>query len=273
MVHRDVDLPPETKAALDALELLSRKWHPIVLAVLSNRGPVGFNELLESIPDVSGKVLSDALDALDETNLVDRTVVSESPLRVEYELTAAGRDLDAVFDEFAAWANRHFDPVAPTILVADGDRRHTEMFSRWLAGGYIVDRAHSNEEVDAHLDAEVDVALVAESIPGTDARQVSETLHPDARTVLVVEERPDFDVVSVVCDDVIRKPVVREGLVEVIEEQLSRRGESAERRERAALEAKKSLLESVYSAETLASTDAYAELCSQLEALEEDGEK
>ena len=227
--------------------------------------PDGFRG--RAIPDVSGKVLTDTLDALDEANLVERTVVSESPLRVEYDLTPAGRDLDGVFDELATWANRHLDSVTPTILVADGDRRLTEMYGRWLTDRYTALRAHNDEEFEARLDGEVDVVLVAESMPGVDPGGISDAVGPDGRTVLVVEERPGFDVVSVECDGVVRKPIVRERLLAVVEEQLSRRGESAERREYGALASKQSLLESVYPAETLENNDAYAELCARLESL------
>ena len=266
MVHRDADLPADRKAALDALGLLSRKWHPTVLAVIGHRGPVGFNRLLEAIPEISGKVLSDSLDALAEANLVDRTVVSESPLRVEYDLTAAGIDLDAVFDEFAAWANRHFDPTAPTVLVADGDRRLTEMYSRWLDSHYSVVQAHSTVEAEALCHDGVDVVVVAESVSaGLDG-----SVRPESRCVVVVEERPDFEVLSLDCDAVVRKPLVRNRLFDVVDEQVSRCGESAKRREYGALAAKRSLLESVYPAEALASNDGYADLCARLAALEDE---
>ena len=269
MVHRDVDVPPDKKAALDALALLSGKWHPAVLAVLAHHGPVGFNDLLEAIPGVSGKVLTETLDSLQEAELVERTIVSEAPLRVEYELTAAGEGIEDVFGELAAWGGEYLDVVNPTVLVVDSDRRLTDMFSRWLLDRYAVVRAHSDEELDRHLGEEIDVVLFAEGVPGTDPKRILSAVRPECRTIMLVEERADFDILAVDCDGLLRKPVVSERLRETVEEQLIRQGESELRREFGALTAKRSFLESIYPSETLESNDGYRELCSRLETLED----
>ncbi len=262
-------MSPDRQAALDAVAVLSGKWHPTVLIVLADRGPSGFNELLESVPGISGKVLTETLTALEDVDLVDRTVVSESPLRVEYALTPAGEDLDAVFDVLASWANRHLGSVVPTVLVADGDRRLTEMYGRWLDASYIAVRAHNDEEFEARFGDEIDVVLVAESVPGIAPERIAERVRPTAQVVLVVEERPGFDILAVECDGVVRKPLVREQLRSVLEEQLSRRGASEAVREYGTLAAKRSLLESHYSPETLAGNDTYETLCSRMDALED----
>lgn len=266
MVYRDVDLPPERVAALDALELLSRKWDATILAVLDHNGPLGFNDILDAIPDISGKVLSDVLDDLKESDLIERTVVNAAPLRVEYDLAPAGEDLEPVFDALGTWREWNLESATPTVLVADGDRRLTELFGRWLSGRYVIARAHTGVEAEDQLE-EVDVLVVAESLPGTDPDTLSAAAPDDCRVVLAVEERPDPDLVAVDCDGVVRKPVVSERLVEVVDEQLSGKGSSPERRERDALAAKKSVLESVYAAQTLVGDDAYEELCSRLEML------
>lgn len=267
MIHRDVDVPSDAKTALDALSLLSGKWQPAVLAVLVHQGPAGFNELLEAIPGVSGKVLTETLESLQEAELVERTIVSEAPLRVEYELTAAGEGIEGVFDELTAWGEGYFDAVNPTVLVVDSDRRLTDMYSRWLSDRYAVVRAHSDEELD-RLDEEIDVVLFAEGIPGTGPEQIRSGVHPECRTIMLVEERTGFDVLGVDCDGVLRKPVVRERLCEAVAEQLTRQGESTQQREFGALAAKRSFLESIYPSETLESDVDYRELRSRLETLE-----
>lgn len=269
MAHRDVDLPPERTAALDALSLMSRKWQPAVLVVLDHRGSMGFNELLEAIPDVSGKVLADTLEALEETDLLDRTVVSESPLRVEYELSEAGEDLERVFDALAEWGDRHLAAVTPTVLVAEGDRRLTELYGRWLGDHYELVRAHSGEEVEANLHGGADVLLFAEGVPGVDPERVAARAWPNCRTILLLDRRPSADLLALECDAFLRKPVVRSTLLDAVEAQLSRRGVSAERRERDALAAKRSLLESVSATEALEDDEDYAELTERLRELEE----
>ena len=269
MVHRDVDVPPDVKTALDALALLSGKWQPAVLAVLAHQGPIGFNDLLEAIPGVSGKVLTETLDSLQETELVERTIVNEAPLRVEYELTGAGEGIGQVFDELAAWGDEYLDAVNPTVLVVDSDRRLTDMYSRWLSDRYAVVRAHSDEELDRQVGEEIDVVLFAEGVPGTDPERILSAVSPECRTIMLVEERADFDILEVDCDGLLRKPVVSERLCETIEEQLTRQGESERRREFGALTAKRSFLESIYPSETLESNDTFGELCSRLDTIEE----
>ena len=47
-----------------------------------------------SADGISDKVLSEALDDLQESGLVVRDVVEDKPVRVHHSLTPAGRDLD-----------------------------------------------------------------------------------------------------------------------------------------------------------------------------------
>jgi len=55
------------------------------------------------IPDISGKVLSETLETLVEADLIERTVISESPLRVEYGLTSAGKEMEPIFAALSEW--------------------------------------------------------------------------------------------------------------------------------------------------------------------------
>ncbi len=267
MTRRELDVPRATRTALDAFALLSKKWHPVVVAALHHHGSLGFNGLLEAIPDLSGKVLTDTLEALRDAGLVDRTVVSESPLRVEYELTEAGADLEPIFDDLSAWGERHLEAATPTILLADADRRITDLYGQWLDDRYTVARAHTAADIDRYLREPIDVVVYDEGLPGVNAADVPAAVGADCRTILLLGDRPELDLLEVDCDDVRRKPIVRETLLEAIDDQLRRRGESADDRERASLAAKRSLLESVYSRDHLTRQAAYRDLESRLEAL------
>jgi DNA-binding HxlR family transcriptional regulator len=70
-------------------------------------GPLGFSALRNRVDGVSKPVLSDALEALTEDGVVERRVVSESPYRVEYALTDAGRDLEAVVRALREWGESY----------------------------------------------------------------------------------------------------------------------------------------------------------------------
>ncbi|MFB6219602.1 MAG: winged helix-turn-helix transcriptional regulator [Halobacteriaceae archaeon] len=91
--------------------LIARKWHPVIIHRLLKAGPLGFNDLKEEVDGISSKVLSDSLDDLESKQLVDRTIVSEKPVRVEYALTPMGASLEPVIDEMAEWGQEHLTPA------------------------------------------------------------------------------------------------------------------------------------------------------------------
>jgi DNA-binding HxlR family transcriptional regulator len=91
--------------------LVGKKWHPVIVHRLLERGPLGFNALQEAVDGVSSKVLSDSLSDMEESTLVERSVVSEKPFRVEYSLTERGRDLRPVIEAMAEWGTEHLAPA------------------------------------------------------------------------------------------------------------------------------------------------------------------
>jgi DNA-binding HxlR family transcriptional regulator len=92
---------------LSMQEIVGRKWHSVIVKRLLDDGPMGFNELQESINDVSAKMLSDSLDDLEERGLIERSIISEKPFRVEYSLTECGRELEPLIEEMVSWGRRH----------------------------------------------------------------------------------------------------------------------------------------------------------------------
>jgi len=267
MSFRDGSIPADSRRALEAITLLKRKWSPVVLLLLQHRGPLGFNDLRNGIPDVSSKALSDTLSSLQEDGLVDRRVVSESPLRVEYERTAAGRELDPIFEALADWIDEHVERPEQTVLLADDDRRITELYQGWMPDWHTTHRTHDGDEVATCLEEGVDVALLDSDIPGVDVEEF--VASRSCRTVLVVGDQPAPGELSVECDDVLRKPLVRGTVLDALAEQFDRMGESPRERERASLAARTSFLESIYSEIRLEDEEPYCELVEQLEAVDE----
>lgn len=88
-----------------AMDLLSRRWMGLVLRVLMT-GPHRFNEILAAVPHLSDPLLTQRLRELEAEGLVERRVLPTSPVRVEYELTPAGRDLEQVVRVISAWAQK-----------------------------------------------------------------------------------------------------------------------------------------------------------------------
>jgi DNA-binding HxlR family transcriptional regulator len=77
-------------------ELLGRKWQPLILYHLFAKESLGFSELRRDIDGIAAKVLSENLSELTERELVDRTVIDEQPLRVEYTPTGRAARLKPV---------------------------------------------------------------------------------------------------------------------------------------------------------------------------------
>jgi DNA-binding HxlR family transcriptional regulator len=92
--------------------LIGKKWHPVIVHRLLTEGPLGFNALKEEVDGISSKVLSDSLEDLEEKQLVDRTIVSEKPFRVEYSLTERGESLEDVIVAMRDWGQAHLVPAA-----------------------------------------------------------------------------------------------------------------------------------------------------------------
>jgi DNA-binding HxlR family transcriptional regulator len=87
-------------------ELLSRKWHPVILHRLLQR-PMGFNELQREVHHISDKVLSDSLEDLCDKGIVEKEVLNEKPKEVEYSLTEVGESLREVIEPMFDWGQEN----------------------------------------------------------------------------------------------------------------------------------------------------------------------
>lgn len=89
-----------------AVELIGSRWSGAIINRLL-LGCARYNELRAAIPEISDRMLSERLRALELEGVLTRTVVPESPVRVEYELTAKGRALQDALDAIGKWATRY----------------------------------------------------------------------------------------------------------------------------------------------------------------------
>lgn len=83
---------------IEMANVIGRKWHPVIVYHLLNEGSLRFSEIQRRIEGVSDKVLSDSLEVLEEYELVDRHIVHERPLKVEYTLTNSGESLRPIIE-------------------------------------------------------------------------------------------------------------------------------------------------------------------------------
>lgn len=92
-----------------ASELIGRRWTGAIIFVLLEKR-CRFATLRDAIPDITDRMLSERLHELEQEGIVERTVVPEIPVRVEYALTRKGRALGGTIDAIAQWANRWIEP-------------------------------------------------------------------------------------------------------------------------------------------------------------------
>lgn len=103
------DTPPKTNQRTDpsvvtAGAVFRKKWIPVIVHRLQRYGPLGFSALCDRVDGISSKVLSENLEEMENRGLIEREIVNDRPLRVEYSLTERGRSLGSVVEALIDWA-------------------------------------------------------------------------------------------------------------------------------------------------------------------------
>jgi DNA-binding HxlR family transcriptional regulator len=112
-------LPADCRAVSEMLSRVGDKWSVLVVSWLGD-GPKLFNELRREIGGISQRMLTLTLRGLERDGLITRTVFPTVPPRVDYELTALGRDLLNPVSALGAWAIRNQPKIARAREQFDG---------------------------------------------------------------------------------------------------------------------------------------------------------
>lgn len=91
-----------------AVELIGRRWTGAILMVLL-QGASRFTDIVQSVPGLSDRLLSERLKELEAEGIVTRSVHAETPVRIEYQLTEKGKALSSVTESVSAWAEVWID--------------------------------------------------------------------------------------------------------------------------------------------------------------------
>src|SRR3954465_5687613 len=81
-----------------AIELIGSPGTGAILQTLL-QGSTRYAVIKAAIPDITDRMLILRLRSLEAENLVSRQVIPESPVRVEYDLTTTGRELQNALRE------------------------------------------------------------------------------------------------------------------------------------------------------------------------------
>jgi DNA-binding HxlR family transcriptional regulator len=87
----------------EILALIGDKWSVLLVMALSD-GSRRFSELRRDVRGISQRMLTLTLRALQRDGFISRTVTPTIPPRVDYELTALGRSLQAPVAALGQWA-------------------------------------------------------------------------------------------------------------------------------------------------------------------------
>lgn len=123
------DLVPEHRyqqycALARALDVVGDRWTLLIVREL-RPGPRRFTDLVDGLPGISRKLLSERLRDLEREGVVARAELPPPAARQVYELTDDGRDLAHAIAPLAGWGGKRL-----------GKRRRGETFdARWAAVG------------------------------------------------------------------------------------------------------------------------------------------
>ncbi len=107
------DVAPELCTRFhEAIELIGRRWTGAIIFLLL-RSRCRFATLRDAIPEITDRMLSERLQELEQNAIVERTVIPETPVRVEYSLTKKGRALATAVEAISEWADKWSHVPAP----------------------------------------------------------------------------------------------------------------------------------------------------------------
>ncbi|MGX4599096.1 winged helix-turn-helix transcriptional regulator [Faecalimicrobium sp. JNUCC 81] len=89
----------------NAFELLGKRWTGLIIRTLLS-GQKRFSDIADAIPNMSARMLTERFKELESEGIVIRKVYPETPVRIEYELTEKGQELEAVMNEIQNWAEK-----------------------------------------------------------------------------------------------------------------------------------------------------------------------
>ena len=104
-------------------KIIGKKWAILIIREMF-RGTTQFNRFLENIDGITPKVLTERLRELEKLGIVRRRIVSEYPIRVEYEMTDLGKEFEPVLLAAASFSMRNM----PKLVFKDGKPRNPVNF-------------------------------------------------------------------------------------------------------------------------------------------------
>ncbi|MFH8366452.1 winged helix-turn-helix transcriptional regulator [Streptomyces sp. NPDC018031] len=96
-----------------AIAVIDGKWKTALLWLLES-GPRRPGEMRRLLPEISEKVLTQALREMEADGLVHREVHNVLPLKTVYSLTPFGQDLSEALAPLSDWGHRRLERLVET---------------------------------------------------------------------------------------------------------------------------------------------------------------
>lgn len=116
------DAGDECSGVREILSRVGEKW-TIQVVVALRLGPRRFNEIARQVSGISQQMLTRTLKTLERDGMVERTVHTSTPPRVEYSLTPLGQSLAENVRRLAEWATTQWETIEANRLQYDSRGR------------------------------------------------------------------------------------------------------------------------------------------------------
>ncbi|MDH4472777.1 MAG: helix-turn-helix domain-containing protein [Fluviicola sp.] len=94
----------------DVLDIVGGKWRGQILAHLCD-DPKRFNELKTVLNKITSSTLTKELRYLEDIKMVERKIIQDKPIVIEYKLTDHGMSIKDLIVHIVEWGQKHRDSV------------------------------------------------------------------------------------------------------------------------------------------------------------------
>ena len=97
------------------MDRLRGRWKTNILWYIW-KGTNRFNAICRELPEVHRGVVARQIRQLERDGIIDREILCEKPLHVEYSLTELGLSLAPVLESLATWGLTTGEPIEPATV-------------------------------------------------------------------------------------------------------------------------------------------------------------
>ena len=96
-IHDTARMESERQRFQEAMTFIQGRWTIDVLYVITLFDSPNYNQILQSLPGINSRTLTDRLKHLEERQVIHRTTHDTRPVHVTYQVTEYGRNLIYLF--------------------------------------------------------------------------------------------------------------------------------------------------------------------------------